>query len=133
MRLVKLVFKVALAVVWCIADMSGASFGQPAKPGLQKPSLTDPVLPPPDTLSPGDVILHKQGKVFKGWITERGSIGVGNDHGRTIYSGAATRMGSIELQDLMTGEFYTGRVNPMGEGQLLNPQAGDGIRIEIKR
>lgn len=133
MRLVKIIFIVALAVVWFIAEMSGASFGQPAKPGPTTPSSAATAPPQPVTLGPGDVILRKQGKVFKGWINDRGRIGVPNDYGRTIYAGAATRLGSIELQDVTTGEFYTGRVNPMGEGQLSNQQTGNSIRIEIKR
>ena len=133
MRLVKITFIVALAVAWFIADMSGASFGQPAKPGPTKPSPVAPMPPQPETLGPGDVIVHKQGKVYKGWINERGSIGVANDYGRTIYSGATTGLGSAELQDVTTGELYTGRVNPMGDGRLFNQQTGNSIRIEIKR
>ena len=77
--------------------------------------------------------MYKQGKVYKGWIDNRGLIGIANDYGRTIYSGVASRLGSAELQDVNTGEVYKGRVDPMGDGRLFNEQSGDSIRIEIKR
>lgn len=80
----------------------------------------------------GDAAVYQGGKVYYGWVDDKGNVVITNDSGRKIMSGYLTKTGGIQITDLRNSDFFEGRVSPMGKGSLLS-SSGSNIRIELDR
>jgi len=80
----------------------------------------------------GNATVYQGGKIYSGWVDDKGKVTMVNEYGKTIMYGNVSRMGGIEITDMRTSETFEGRVNPMGKGSLFS-KSGSKIRIELER
>ena len=81
----------------------------------------------------GNLTAYQGGKVYKGWVDDKGRVVILNDYGKAIMSGYVSRMGGIEINDYKNDETYQGRVSGMGHCILNSSKGGSTLRIELER
>lgn len=78
----------------------------------------------------GNITAFRGGKVYKGWIDDKGNIAIMNDYGKTIMAGHVNKTGGIEINDNRNDDMYQGRMSGFGTCTLNSGKGGPPLRIE---
>jgi len=81
----------------------------------------------------GLVTAYQGGKVYQGWIDDKGTVVIMNDRGKTIMNGHVNRMGGILIKDDKNDDIYEGRVSGFGKSRLNSQKGGPPLRLEFER
>jgi hypothetical protein len=81
----------------------------------------------------GLVTAYQGGKVYQGWIDDKGTVVIMNDRGKTIMNGHVNRMGGISIRDDKNDDVYEGRVSGFGKASLTSSKGGSPLRLEFER
>jgi hypothetical protein len=81
----------------------------------------------------GSVTAYQAGKVYNGWVDDKGKVVIMNNYGKPIMSGHVNRMGGIEIYDDKNDEIYQGRVSGFGKCYLNSRKGGPTLRLELER
>lgn len=81
----------------------------------------------------GLVTAFQGGKVYQGWVDDKGTVVIMNDQGKTIMNGHLNRMGGIMIRDDKNDDIYEGRVSGFGKSSLNSSKGGPPLRLEFQR
>ena len=81
----------------------------------------------------GLVTAYQGGKVYQGWVDDKGTVVIMNDQGKTIMNGQLNRMGGIMIRDDKNDDIYEGRVSGFGRSSLNSSKGGPPLRLEFQR
>jgi len=81
----------------------------------------------------GNVTVYQGGKVYQGWVDDKGHVIIYNNYGKAIMSGYVTKTGVIEISDDKNDDTYDGRVRGLGTCFLTSRKGGPTLQIEIER
>ncbi len=81
----------------------------------------------------GLVTAYQAGKVYRGWIDDKGTVVIMNDQGKTIMNGHVNKTGGVLIKDDKNDDIYEGRVSGFGKSSLNSQKGGPTLRLEFER
>ncbi|MHB8068191.1 MAG: hypothetical protein ACYDIC_09855 [Desulfobaccales bacterium] len=81
----------------------------------------------------GGVTAYQGGKIYKGWVDDKGNVVIMNDYGKVVMAGHVNPLGGIRINDDKNDDTYEGRVRGSGNCILNSYKGGPTLRIELER